>query len=224
VIFPSLVLAALVALFLVVFFFFLLIEVGLVGYAFALAGIPPRYMLLVLFLSLAGSYINIPLKRIRTEPVPYGGHHLRRPGFFPLPRPLPHAGHTTIALNVGGALIPTAVSAYLLAHLDDLLGVVAATFLVGLVCYKVARPVPGLGIAMPVLLPPLVAAASSLLLVPHAAPPAAYVSGTMGTLLGADVLHLNQIPRLGAPVAAIGGAGTFDGIFLAGILAVLLAA
>ena len=28
---------------------------------------------------------------------------------------------------------------------------------------------------------------------------------------------------LGAPVASIGGAGTFDGIFLTGILAVLLA-
>jgi len=42
-------------------------------------------------------------------------------------------------------------------------------------------------------------------------------------LIGADLLNLGQIQGLGAPVASIGGAGTFDGIFITGILAVLLA-
>ena len=32
-----------------------------------------------------------------------------------------------------------------------------------------------------------------------------------------------SIKKLGAPVASIGGAGTFDGIFFTGVLAVLLA-
>lgn len=54
--------------------------------------------------------------------------------------------------------------------------------------------------------------------------PIAYISGSMGTLVGADLLNLGQIRGLGAPVASIGGAGTFDGIFLASILAVVLAA
>ena len=54
------------------------------------------------------------------------------------------------------------------------------------------------------------------------APVIAYVSGTLGTLIGADLLHLRQISKLNAPVVSIGGAGTFDGIFLTGILAVLL--
>ena len=45
----------------------------------------------------------------------------------------------------------------------------------------------------------------------------------MGTLIGADLLNLDKISGLGAPVASIGGAGTFDGIFLIGIMAVLLA-
>jgi uncharacterized membrane protein len=45
----------------------------------------------------------------------------------------------------------------------------------------------------------------------------------MGTLIGADLTNLDKIRGLGAPVASIGGAGTFDGIFLTGILAVLLA-
>ena len=45
----------------------------------------------------------------------------------------------------------------------------------------------------------------------------------MGTLIGADLLNLGKIHGLGAPIASIGGAGTFDGVFLSGILAVLLA-
>jgi uncharacterized membrane protein len=178
-------------------------------------------MLLLLFASLAGSYVNIPLKRVRAQmpplqmpPVRWGLLHPPQPAF---------SGETVIALNVGGALIPTAVSLYLMAHLPDLAGVLAATAVVAFVCHRLARPVPGLGIAMPLLLPPLVAAASALLLVPGAAPPAAYVSGSLGTLIGADLLHLNEVTRLGAPVASIGGAGTFDGIFFTGILAVLLA-
>jgi hypothetical protein len=37
------------------------------------------------------------------------------------------------------------------------------------------------------------------------------------------LLNLGKIQGLGAPVASIGGAGKFDGIFLTGIIAVLLA-
>jgi putative Mg2+ transporter-C (MgtC) family protein len=49
-----------------------------------------------------------------------------------------------------------------------------------------------------------------------------WITSAIGTLIGADLLNLRKIRGLGAPVASIGGAGTFDGIFLAGIIAVLL--
>ena len=51
----------------------------------------------------------------------------------------------------------------------------------------------------------------------------AYVAGTLGVLIGADLLRLRDVCRLGVPMASIGGAGTFDGIFITGIVAVLLA-
>ena len=51
----------------------------------------------------------------------------------------------------------------------------------------------------------------------------AYIGGSLGTLIGADLLNLSKVQGLGAPVVSIGGAGTFDGIFLTGIIAVLLA-
>jgi uncharacterized membrane protein len=73
-----------------------------------------------------------------------------------------------------------------------------------------------------VLVPPLLAALLALIISPANAPPVAYISGTLGTLIGADLMNLKKITGLGAPVASIGGAGTFDGIFLTGIIAVLL--
>jgi uncharacterized membrane protein len=55
------------------------------------------------------------------------------------------------------------------------------------------------------------------------APPVAYVSGSLGTLIGADLMNLDKIKGLGTPVVSIGGAGTFDGIFVTGLFAVILA-
>jgi uncharacterized membrane protein len=45
---------------------------------------------------------------------------------------------------------------------------------------------------------------------------------SVGCLIGADLLNLHRLAGLGAPIASIGGVGTFDGIFFTGIVAVLL--
>ena len=105
---------------------------------------------------------------------------------------------------------------------DRLLGL-AATACVGVVCHALADPVPGLGIALPILVPILTTAVIALLLSYRQAAPLAYISGSLGVLIGADLLNLDKLQGLGAPIASIGGAGTFDGIFLVGILAVLIA-
>jgi uncharacterized membrane protein len=86
-----------------------------------------------------------------------------------------------------------------------------------------AEPAPGLGIALPVFVPPVSTAVVALLLSRRQAVPLAYIGGSLGTLIGADLLNLDKVQGLGAPVVSTGGAGTFDGIFLTGILAVLLA-
>jgi uncharacterized membrane protein len=71
--------------------------------------------------------------------------------------------------------------------------------------------------------PPIVAALCGWLLGAHHPDAVAYVSGVVATLVGADLANLNKLGNLGAPVASVGGAGTFDGIFLTGNVAVLLA-
>ncbi|MGA7874465.1 MAG: DUF1614 domain-containing protein, partial [Desulfoferrobacter sp.] len=104
-------------------------------------------------------------------------------------------------------------------YVKALLGVVA----VALIVHSLAYPVKGLGIAEPIFIPPAAATIVAIILSRKSTPALAYISGSLGTLIGADILNLGAIRGLGAPVASIGGAGTFDGIFLTGILAVLLA-
>ena len=98
-----------------------------------------------------------------------------------------------------------------------------ATACVAAVCHFLADPVPGVGIALPVLVPSFTAAIVALLLSREHAAPLAYICGSLGTLFGADLLNLGKVQGLGAPIASIGGAGTFDGVFLIGIVAVLIA-
>ena len=110
---------------------------------------------------------------------------------------------TTIAVNVGGALIPTAVSIYLLAKATPnmILLSLAGVAIVAVVTRAVARPIKGVGIVPPAFIPPIAAAAAALILAPSEPRTVAYVAGVLGTLIGADLLNLRAIPKLGAPVA-----------------------
>jgi uncharacterized membrane protein len=141
---------------------------------------------------------------------------------FRVPRP-EKAQSTTLAVNVGGALIPLGLSLYLISKMNFGLALPILLIIVTVVVNRLARPVRGLGIGVPGLVPPLIAALGAYLLCPpELRAPCAYISSTMGILIGADLMNLRHIGQLGAPVASIGGAGTFDAIFLSGIIAVLL--
>jgi len=130
---------------------------------------------------------------------------------------------TLIAVNVGGAVIPVLVSLYLLLRHSMWIRALVATAVVALVIHWSAEPVRGVGIAVPIFVPALIAAVLALVLARERASPLAYVAGSLGTLIGADLTNLDKISGLGAPVASIGGAGAFDGIFVTAIVAVLLA-
>ncbi len=95
---------------------------------------------------------------------------------------------------------------------------------VALVIFLIARLVKRVGIVTSAFIPQIVAAIIAVLLSIGSPLGITYVSGVLGTLIGADLLNLNRITKLGAPMASIGGAGTFDGVFLSGIIAVIIAA
>jgi uncharacterized membrane protein len=205
-------------------FLFVLIEIHVINYAFTLAGLPPGLAFMALLGSLIGSYINIPVARLHGG-APYQTQLITSYGVrYRLP-PRRSGASTIVAVNVGGAVVPVLISIYLLAQQPKIIGQAAlATAIVGLVVNRSARPIRGLGIATPMFIPPIVAALAGYFLGgPQHAATVAYIGGVMGTLMGADIMNLGRLSDLGAPVASIGGAGTFDGIFLTGIVAVLLA-
>jgi uncharacterized membrane protein len=199
-----------------------LVELRILSYAYERIGIGRRYVWVLLLLSLLGSYINIPVAELPPEKVMSD----REVTFFGVRYVVPAVEEwpgTIVAVNVGGALIPTLLSLYLMVKNRLFVPGLVGVAVVALIVHLLAQPVKGVGISIPTFIPPLVAAAVALLLSRRAAPPLAYIAGSLGTLIGADLLNLNKVQGLGAPVASIGGAGTFDGIFVTGILAVLLA-
>ncbi len=210
--------------FLLLAFLFALIEIHIINYAFQVIGLPPELAFAALLASLIGSYINIPIARLSCDRM-HDVDVIRKFGVaYRIPTHL-FSGSTTVAVNVGGAMVPILISIYILTQKPvALLPALAAVGAVAIVVHLFARPVRGVGIAVPMFVPPIVAALASYFLTPYALRPiVAYVGGVGGTLIGADLANLWRIKNLGAPVASIGGAGTFDGIFLTGIVAVLLA-
>ena len=198
-----------------------LLHVQAVSLAFSNMGLSPTLVIIIFYLSLLGSFVNIPIsrRRIRVE--------RKSLLLFPFSLPLfyypPRVQEQVVAVNVGGAVVPLLLSLYVLPN-APIGSVLLATSVVAAVCFALARPVEGVGITIPALIPPIIAAALAYLLVsdPVGRTAVAYISGVLGTLIGADVLNLPRIHRLGAHVVSIGGAGVFDGIFLVGILAAIL--
>jgi len=200
--------------------------IGIIGIAFREVGFNAVATALILVGTFLGSHINIPLVKLKTNVPLIKEEYV---DFFGLRYRIPHLEYgestTMLAVNVGGALIPTVVSIYLLFKATQLveyslIGVV----IVAIVTHLVARPVKGVGIQTPAFVSPVTATIVALILSPHSPVIVAYISGVLGTLIGADLSNLKAIPKLGAPMASIGGAGSFDGVFLSGIIAVLLAA
>ncbi len=206
--------------FAVIFFLFVLLQIDVITFAFIEIGVPHHYILAALLSTLLGSFFNIPLKKIPQEEMESEG----RVNFFGFTYVIPvwKKEVTILAVNIGGAVIPTLISIYLLLKTDLYLASFAATLLMTAATFKLAKPMRGVGIVIPFFVPPILAAFIAGIVAYHHAPVIAYISGTLGTLIGGDLLNLKKIRRLGAPMASIGGAGTFDGIFLTGILSVLL--
>jgi uncharacterized membrane protein len=201
---------------------FFMIEIRLLCDTFEAIGVDRRYVLGILFLVLVGSYVNIPVAELP------GGEMVvdSLVRYYGIPYVVPvlhHWSGTVIAVNLGGCLLPVGISLYLLRK-NRLWGRgLLATAITAAVIHPMAHLVPGVGIAVPIFVPALVAVAVALLLSRRYAASLAYVGGSIGALVGADLLNLWRVQGLGAPVVSIGGAGTFDGIFLTGLLALLLA-
>ena len=224
---------------------------GIIGAAFANLGLGFWVIAGLIIACIVGSFINIPIttlypkKEKIEEEIPEKPKGQYAPSmydkmyntdrFVSCCEPKEEKRGTQISLNVGGALIPILVSCYVLvmacmgkisADPWYLVKIIGATVLVTITAYIAARPVKGIGVAIPFIIPPAVTLIIALILGGGFGLPAAgiaYFAGTMGVLIGGDLLHLRKVTDENTPMLSIGGAGTFDGIFLTGVLTALLA-
>jgi uncharacterized membrane protein len=209
-----------------IFFIFILVVPFLIfmlpAVAFTKLGLSPVAGLFFFWFCLVGSLINIPVfkRELDTyyEPDEYAYMFNR---FFGLR--IPTFDRQIISLNLGGAILPGLLCLYLLSKAPTT-AVVLATIVTTAFSYYLSKPVRGVGIMIPAFIPPIIAAVAALVFAgKENAPAVAYISGVLGTLIGADILRLNQLRHSGISFLSIGGAGVFDGIFIVGIISVLLA-
>ncbi|MFO7677598.1 MAG: DUF1614 domain-containing protein [Thermoplasmatota archaeon] len=146
--------------------------------------------------------------------------------------PLFDYGNWRVGINTGGAIIPIILSMYLvIKNKISLKKLALGIVIVSIVTYFVTSPDPQKGIISRFpywLLPVIFASVSSLVLFwreKQKAAPFAYICGTIGVLVGADVFHLITLlsMQISKPTRAIiGGAVVFDMVFITGILAVIV--
>ena len=199
------------------------LQVDLFEIAFAKLGLTPQESLLLLIGSLVGSGINLPLLQLRNREQGFPVKVVVQKVILGL-APKTLSDKVIIAVNVGGCLIPVGLSFYFISlQLIDPIKMIIGIMAITLLSYKSSELIPGFGVGMPIFLAPLSAALLALVIDPEHAAQLAYMSGVLGVLIGADILRIKNITQLGSSIAVIGGAGTFDGIFLTGLIAALLA-
>lgn len=193
--------------------------------------LPGSVASLVVFGIIVGSLINLPLYRVDrglAQPV-MRGYMVPGLGWVPLPR---DERQTVVAINVGGCVIPVALAifeSYAVMHDNRARWALILAVLVNVaVCFWIARPIKGVGIAIPAFVPPLVAVGMAWLMLggepsSELRAPVAFVAGVAGPLVGADLMNLRQFERLSTGLVSIGGAGTFDGIVISGLAAAFFA-
>lgn len=148
---------------------------------------------------IAGSFINIPILRSPVD----------------------------LSINVGGAILPALLCVWLIAKADETnekIRAVAASILVAFTVYLGSRFLPYEPENM-FLDPKLIYGISAGLIayIAGRSRRSAFIGGVLGIILS-DVVHMITIINAGIPgTVRIGGAGAFDVVMIAGIVAVMIA-
>jgi uncharacterized membrane protein len=222
------------------FFMFIFLPISIVAEAFSKLGLTPAQGVLMLIAILMGRGVNIPVftsERLVIVHKPQTIKYMMDESGRHIQMEQDNANEVkkqVFAINLGGFILPLLLSLTFLIRLhmtnlaDGLYGWIAfAITMVAGGCYAMVKADPFTGLRVPLIMPALMTFISVFFFVPEPfRPVAAYVAGTMGTIIGGNIVPL-MTPRIrnevGVPLVSIGGAGTFGGVFVAGILAVLLA-
>lgn len=222
------------------FFLFVFLPVSIVAEAFSKLGLTPAQGVLMFIAILVGRSVDLPVftsERLVVVPRPRTMNFSMDEYGRPVQVEQDAANELkkqVFSVNVGGCILPLLLSItfLIMLHLDGKAGGIFgwtgfAMLMVAGGCYALAKADPYTGLRVPLIMPALMTFLSVYFFVPQELRPvAAYIAGTLGTIIGGNLAPL-LTPRIrnsvGTPSVSIGGAGTFGGVFVAGILAVLLA-
>ncbi|GAB6947513.1 DUF1614 domain-containing protein [Vulcanisaeta sp. JCM 16161] len=192
-------------------------------------GVQPLLALTLTLGSLLTSYINVVVAEV-TYYVPFNPF-TDFMKLFPIPIIIQRIDKLFLEVNIGGAVIPTIISIYLISTYIIhgtliLISFMASLIISSLIIWQSARLIPGIGITLPPALPVLLTLMFTLIstAILHANPLAfSYSLGSLSTLLGADILNIRKVIRSMRGYVSIGGAGVFDGIYMTGLMSLILA-
>lgn len=222
------------------FFLFIFLPVSIVAEAFSKLGLTSAQGVLMFIAILVGRTVNFPFftsERMVIVSKPQTFNYTMNASGQPMQVEQDTANEVkkqVFLVNLGGCILPLLLCLTFLIRLhmngqaEGVYGYIGfAMLMVAGGCYVMAKADPFTGLRVPLFMPALMTFVSVFFFVPEPLRPvAAYVAGTMGTILGGNIVPL-LTPRVrnavGTPEVAIGGAGTFGGVFVAGVLAVLLA-
>lgn len=175
---------------------------------------------------LAGGVVNLPVFEFKNKRdseqryVSYLGNK------YPLP--VWHGHNTVVSVNIGGSVFALLASVYFLLPLQ-LLTVVLSVLIVAMGVFLLSKPSRSVGFYVPVFVPPLLASGVALLALYldggglYNCARLAFVAGVAGTLIGTTLHNALRLQKLSASTISVGGFGTFDGIFLTGVLSTVVA-
>ena len=204
---------------------------GLIGAAFIRLGFSWISALVVILLMVFGSFVNIPVYRIRRNVIRFSRNDASGQDLF-MSHPSTNIWDIPVSCNLGGAVIPAGISAFLLYKAIPITGLSlaftasAGIIIVAVITFFSTRIVPGVGIHVPLLIPGLTALFAGLILTGGTgltAAVTAFVGGTIGTLSGGNIANLFRIRDIEIPHVCIGGSGTFGAVFICCILPALIA-
>lgn len=142
--------------------------------------------------------------------------------------PVWHGHNTIVSINFGGCIVAIFASVLLALQLNPLT-VLLSIAVVSLGVFLTSRPSRSIGFYVPPYVPPVLAVVVSLVALHIYAGDASlfqvgrlgFVSGVFGTLIGTSLLNVTRMHKIGTSFISVGGIGSFDGIFLSGVLATI---
>lgn len=208
-----------------------LLILGIIGAAFTRLGFSWISALAVVLMMIMGSYVNIPLYHIRRDTIRVLRNDAPVNGACMPWTPL-QVWETPVSLNLGGAVIPVGLSVYMgyraipLSDISLTVSTCAGIFIVAGITFFLTRLVNGVGFQVPLLIPGLSALLFGIVIFGSAGltgAVTAFISGTLGTLIGGNIAHLFQVKNFEIPGISIGGSGTFGAVLVCCILPALIA-